>query len=84
MDGVRGPEVAGVGGIEDPAALERARALIKSDPIFRDTALYFQRRFDGVLAEFGRAADDARLIELADTRSGRAFTLLARLGGAFD
>lgn len=84
IGGVRGPEVAGVGGIEDPRALELTRALTKSDPIFRDTALYFQRRFDGVLAEFGAGADDARLIELADTRSGRAFTLLARLSGAFE
>ncbi len=84
IDGIRGPEVAGVGGIEDPRALDLARGLMKSDPIFRDTALYFQRRFDGVLAEYGRAADDARLIELADTRSGRAFTLLARLSGAFE
>ena len=32
---------------------------MKSDTIFRDTALFFQRRFDGVLAEFAADADDA-------------------------
>jgi hypothetical protein len=56
---------------------------MKSDPIFRDTALFFHRRFDAVLAEFASEASDERLLELADTRSGRAFMLLARVNGAF-
>lgn len=55
---------------------------MKADPIFRDTALYFQRRYDVVLTEFGTEAVDAQLLELANTRSGRAFTLLARLSGS--
>lgn len=82
--GQRGPELVGIGGIDDPQALERARGLMQDDPIFRDTALYFQRRFDSVLTEFGDGAEDAQLLQIAATRSGRAFTLLARLGGAFD
>jgi hypothetical protein len=81
--GDRGPEVEAVGAIRDPEALDAARALMKSDPIFRDTALFFHRRFDAVLAEFASEADDEHLLELADTRSGRAFMLLARLNGAF-
>ncbi|MFO1106314.1 MAG: hypothetical protein U1E34_09435 [Amaricoccus sp.] len=81
--GARGAELAGIGGIDDPQALERARELMRDDPIFRDTALYFQRRFDSVLTEFGDGAEDAQLLQIAATRSGRAFTLLARLGGAF-
>ncbi|HET9069096.1 MAG TPA: hypothetical protein VFN28_10665, partial [Amaricoccus sp.] len=49
--GKRGPEVAGLGGIGDAGALDAARALMRSDPIFRDSALFFQRRFDAVLGE---------------------------------
>ena len=59
MAGVRGPEIAGLGGIADPKALEVARNLMRSDSIFRDSSLFFQRRFDRVLAEFGREASDA-------------------------
>jgi hypothetical protein len=82
--GVRGPEIAGIGGIDDPRALEVARNLMRSDSIFRDSALFFQRRFDRVLAEYGREASDARIEELAATRSGRAFMLLLRLSGSLD
>jgi hypothetical protein len=82
--GVRGPKIAGLGGIRDPRALEAARGLMKSDSIFRDSALFFQRRFDGVLGEFAADADDARLEALAATRSGRAFMLLARLNGSLE
>jgi hypothetical protein len=81
--GARGSEVDAVGAIRDPRALEAARGLMKSDPIFRDTALFFHRRLDAVLAEFASEAPDERLLELADTRSGRAFMLLARVNGAF-
>jgi hypothetical protein len=83
MAGRRGAEAAGVGAIRDPQALEIARALTKSDPIFRDTALFFQRRFDAVLGEFAAGAGDAAILELADTRSARAFMLLGRLSGSF-
>ena len=81
--GSRGTDVDAVGAIRDPHALETARGLMRSDPIFRDTALFFHRRFDAVLSEFAADADDEHLLELADTRSGRAFMLLARLNGAF-
>ena len=82
--GERGAGVAGVGAIRDPATLDQVRALMKSDAIFRDTALFFQRRFDVVLHEFGANATDDQLTRLADTRSARAFVLLSRLGGSFD
>ena len=81
---MRGPEVAGLGGIRDERALETARGLMKSDSIFRDSALFFQRRFDGVLWEFAGEASDADIDDLAGTRSGRAFMLLARLSGSLD
>lgn len=82
--GGRGGEVAGMGGVRDEAALAAARGLMKADPIFRDTALFFQRRFDAVLVEVADGASDAELAELADTRSGRAFQLMARASGSFD
>lgn len=82
--GTRGSAVAGVGGIRDADALETARSLVRADPIFRDTALFLQRRFDVVLSEFARGASDPQIVEIANTRSGRAFMLLARLSGTFD
>jgi hypothetical protein len=84
MAGERGAGVASVGGIVDAQALDLTRSLLKSDPIFRDTALFFQRRFDRVLQDFAREAGDAEITDVANTRSGRAFMLLARLNGAFD
>lgn len=82
--GARGAEVGAMGGVADDAALATTRGLMKGDPIFRDTALFFQRRFDAALGEFVDGASDADLGRIADTRSGRAFQLLARAGGALD
>jgi hypothetical protein len=82
--GRRGPEVAGLGGIADQWALDVARGLMRSDSIFRDSALFFQRRFDAVLGEFALQASDSEIAELAGTRSGRAFMMLARLSGSLD
>jgi hypothetical protein len=84
MAGERGAAVASVGGIVDEQALDLTRALMKSDPIFRDTALFFQRRFDRVLQDFAREAGDQEIIDVANTRSGRAFMLLTRITGTFD
>lgn len=84
MAGERGGSVSDVGGIVDEQALELTRSLIRSDPIFRDTALFFQRRFDRVIQDFAREAGDAEILDVANTRSGRAFMLLARINGAFD
>jgi hypothetical protein len=82
MEGARGSAVAGVGGILDSQAVELTRALLKSDPVFRDTALFFQRRFDKVLQDFARDAGDQEIFDVANTRSGRAFMLLAGINGA--
>jgi len=82
--GGRGATVAGMGGVRDEAVLATARGLMKADPIFRDTALFFQRRFDAVLGEVAEGASDADLADLAGTRSGRAFQLMARASGSFD
>ncbi len=84
MDGARGAAADEMGAVRDAEALEAARGLMKQDTIFRDTALFFQRRFDVVLNEVARGADDGQIAELADTRSGRAFQLMARASGSFD
>ncbi len=81
--GARGAEVAAAGGVRDEEVLTCVRDLISSDPIFRDTALFFQRRFDAVLSEFAANASDARIADMADTRSARAFMLLTRISGGF-
>jgi hypothetical protein len=81
--GARGPEVGSACAVVDPEALGKTEALLAEDPIFRDTAQHFQRRFDTILSEFGAEAGDAELLSLVDTRSGRAFMLLARTRGAF-
>jgi hypothetical protein len=84
-EGARGPEADPVGGVRDAAALAAAQTLLRADPVFRDAALVFLRRWNlllgRALAAFGEA--DA-LVALADTRTGRAFMLLARALGAFD
>ncbi|MXU64010.1 hypothetical protein [Oceanomicrobium pacificus] len=82
--GQRGSAVTGIGAIEDISALTLARGRMKSDEVFRDTALHFQRRFDTLLEEFATGASDRDLLDLADTRTGRAFMILARISGALD
>jgi len=82
--GSRGPEVADVGGIRDKSALAIIRARMRSDQIFRDTALHFQRKFDGLLQDFANSASDRDILNLADSRTGRAFMLCARVNGTFD
>ena len=57
---------------------------MKQDPIFRDTAHHFLRRFDRSFAAFEAEADDADISALADTRTARAFMLLGRVAGTFD
>jgi hypothetical protein len=83
MSGMRGAKVGAIGGITDPRALEVAGRLMQADAVFRDTALFFLRRFERVLAEHARDADDDALAALAATRSGRAFMILARTSGTF-
>lgn len=82
-DGTRGETVAGVGGIDAPEAAERIEARNRKDQIFRDTSLYFLRRFDIMLRILVETATDAQVQALADTRTGRAFMLLARSAGMF-
>lgn len=71
-------------GIRDEAAIETVRERMRADPIFRDAALHFQRRFDRLLQRLAPELPDALLLDLVDTRSGRAYVLLVQVGGSRD
>lgn len=82
--GVRGRAVAPLGGVRDRSSLALAAARMKQDPIFRDAAHHFLRRFDHMFSEFEAEASDAEISALGDTRTARAFMLLGRVAGTFD
>lgn len=82
--GARGKTIAPLGGIRDRSSLALTNARMKADPIFRDAAHHFLRRFDKTFAEFEKNADDSEISALADTRTSRAFMLLGRCAGTFD
>lgn len=82
--GARGRPIAPLGGIRDRSSLALTNARMKQDPIFRDAAHHFLRRFDKSFAEFEVAASDGEISALADTRTARAFMLLGRCAGTFD
>ena len=82
--GERGRAVGGLGGVRDRTSLALTAARMREDPIFRDAAHHFLRNFDRMLTSFELVASDAEIIELAETRTARAFMLLGRVTGAFD
>lgn len=83
-DGARGREIAQLGGVRDRSSLALAAGRMKQDPIFRDTAHHFLRRFDKTFASFAEIASDEDIAAFADTRTARAFMLLGRVAGTFD
>lgn len=82
--GERGASTAGVGAVRDRAALSAATARMREDQIFQDAAHHFLRTFERSLPAFGEYATDGELVELAETRTARAFMLLARASGVFE
>jgi hypothetical protein len=82
--GERGRAVAALGGIRDRTSLALTAARMKQDPIFRDAAHHFLRRFDQMFAEFEVEASDTDISALGETRTARAFMLLGRVAGTFD
>ncbi len=82
--GKRGREVAALGGVRDRSSLALTAGRMKQDPIFRDAAHHFLRRFDQNIVQFEQHATDAEIQELAGTRTSRAFMLLGRVAGTFD
>ncbi|WP_171208998.1 MULTISPECIES: hypothetical protein [unclassified Ruegeria] len=82
--GARGRAIASLGGIRDRSSLALTSARMKQDPIFRDAAHHFLRKFDHMIVDFEPNASDAELTALGDTRTARAFMLLGRVAGTFD
>ena len=82
--GERGRAISGLGGIRDRSSLALAAGRMREDPIFRDAAHHFLRTFDRTFASFEKTASDAELVELADSRTARAFMLIGRVAGVFD
>ncbi|PLS23114.1 hypothetical protein [Neptunicoccus cionae] len=82
--GQRGLTVSALGGIRDRSALTLAKTRLKNDPVFRDAAHHFLRKFDQILIEFEQTAEDHELLEMSQTRTARAFMLLGRVAGSFD
>ena len=81
--GERGLSVSALGGIRDRSSLALTAGRMKQDPIFRDAAHHFLRRFDQIFTEFEETASDADITALANTRTARAFMLLGRVAGIF-
>lgn len=79
--GHRGADVAGLAVIEDQAALATAAGMLRGDEIFRDVAHHFMRHFDGLLTRRAQIDEPMVLAVLAESRSGRAFLLLAQASG---
>jgi hypothetical protein len=82
--GTRGRPIAALGGVRDRSSLALSSGRMKQDPIFRDAAHHFLRRFDMVFSEFETRASDSEISSLSDTRTARAFMLLGRVTGTFD
>jgi Zn-dependent protease with chaperone function len=82
-EGQRGKPVATLGGIRDRSCLALTAARMRNDPVFRDAAHHFLRKFDKVFSEFERTATDAEIAALSETRTARAFMLLGRVTGIF-
>jgi len=82
--GARGAELDDMGTVLDHAAITLAQGRMRSDPVFMDSALHFLRLFDRFLQAHIKTATDLDIVALADTRTGRAFQLLARIGGTFN
>ena len=82
--GARGRAIAPLGGIRDRSSLALTNARMKQDPIFRDAAHHFLRRFDKTFSAFEQNASDSEISAMSDTRTSRAFMLLGRCAGTFD
>lgn len=82
--GERGRVIATLGGVRDRSSLALTAARMRADPIFRDAAHHFLRKFDRTFSEFAETASDSEISDLSDTRTARAFMLLGRVAGTFD
>ncbi len=82
--GERGKGVASLGGVRDRSCLALTTGRMRQDPVFRDTAHHFLRKFDKTFAEVEPRLSDTEIAALSETRTARAFMLLGRVSGTFD
>lgn len=83
-EGMRGGAVAGLAGLRDVELEARLVADLREDDILRDAVHHFLRQYDRMLGARVAGLDDAQLVALSDSRSGRAFMLLGRISHSFD
>ena len=76
--------VAALGGIRDRSSLALTAGRMRQDPVFRDAAHHFLRRFDRMFVDFEKTASDQEITALSETRTSRAFMLLGRVAGVFN
>lgn len=82
--GERGGGISAVGGVRDRSSLALTAGRMREDPVFRDAGHHFLRTFDRAFQQFERNATDSEIVELANTRTARAFMLFGRVMGVFD
>ncbi|GAA4225678.1 hypothetical protein GGQ68_003242 [Sagittula marina] len=82
--GERGRAIAPLGGVHDRSSLALAAGRMREDPIFRDAAHHFLRRYDQLFASVESQLTDEDIQAFAGTRTSRAFMLLGRVAGTFD
>lgn len=81
--GERGEGIAPLGAIHDERTLDFVSRRMREDMIFRDAVHHFLRNFDRVTAAVVPDTSDGMLEALTQTRSARAFMVLARASGTF-
>ncbi|WP_425073176.1 hypothetical protein [Sagittula sp. S175] len=82
--GERGRTIAPLGGVHDRSSLALAAGRMREDPIFRDAAHHFLRRYDQLFANVEPGFSDEDISAFGSTRTSRAFMLLGRVAGTFD
>ena len=63
--------------------IKRLKSRIKTDAIFRDTSLMLMRRFDVLLRDHLKLANDDQIFKIAETRTGKAFLIVGKLSDSF-
>lgn len=79
--GERGEALAPICGA-DPLVTAMLSERMRRDEVFRDASHHYLRRFDTFLGAFVQDATDAELSALSQSRSARAFAVLAAAVGA--
>jgi len=82
--GERGGPIAMLGGVRDRTSIEKIAIRMRSDHIFRDTAHHFLRQFDKTFQALEPGLTDPEIAAISETRTFRAFMLIARVAGTFD